>query len=327
MVTKKEGRNAFWSQALLVLKSEKTALLSLEKTLKASFPQAVSLLAKREGKIIVTGVGKSGFIAQKIAATLTSLGKQAFFLSPLDALHGDVGMVSVGDVCIALSFSGGSQELLKTVRYLKEYFKSPIIAITGNQKSVLAQLGDVVLFTAVKTEGSAHNLAPMASTTAMLVVGDMLAGALTSPKVFKKEHFARFHPAGTLGLELSTVEERMVKKTATPLVREFDTFTKALTVLNNARFGIVGVTNEKGILKGVLTDGDIRRALIKEGIPYKGEVRHVIGTHPKTIAKKTTLKEALLMMETYKITSLFVVDTDKKVVGLLHIHMILENSF
>jgi len=309
------------------LKQEKAALNLLAGLVRErSFSDAVNILANREGKIITIGLGKSGFIAMKTAATLTSLGRGAFFLDSMAAMHGDAGMVQDGDIVIAFSFSGESLELVKLLKYLKKNFAIGIIGVTGNRNSTLARVSDAPLILQVREEGCPLGLAPMASTTASLVVGDLLASALTEPETFKKEHFAKFHPGGSLGLSLKKVEDAMTPLTLTPLIAPGATFGRALASMAKSNLGVIGVVDSAGKLVGVITDGDVRRILLKHDRPKKLAVEKVMTGAPKTIGEKKNLKEALALMERHKITNLFAVDEKRKLAGILHIHQILEDA-
>jgi len=314
-------------RAKKALAAERTALRKLESSISSpAFRKALSLITERGGSLIITGVGKSGFIGMKIAATFTSLGRRALYLHPVEALHGDLGIVSSHDVVIALSFSGNTAEVLRLCRYIKKVYGAPIIAMTGNSRSALSALADVTLSVAVKEEGSPHNLAPMASTTAMLVLGDVLAAALTSPKTFERRHFAQLHPSGSLGLELRTVQKIMSRIPAVPTVKAEAPLREAIAEITKKRFGIVGVCDVRGRLIGVITDGDIRRYVLKHGTVIGVKARVAMTRKPKTIAGEASLKDALVHMEDRKITTLFVLDTKKRPVGIIHMHMILGEN-
>ena len=319
-------KKAMLSRVRFTLAAEEKAVRALTKALDSSFVEAVELLTSRRGKIIITGVGKSGFVGMKMAASFTSLGHPAFFLNPLDALHGDAGMVSSGDVVISISFSGESIEAVKLIAHLRKTSKIAHITITGRSISRLASLSDVALLTYITEEGSPLGLAPMASTTAALVMGDLLASALTSPESFKKGQFAKFHPGGTLGLSLRAVKEVMTSGEQLPSVREGVSFGQALEEITNKKLGIVGVVNQRSILVGTVTDGDIRRILLKYDEPKSLSARSVMTKNPKFVYAEATLKEALAVMEEFRVTSLFVVDSKKKLLGVVHIHDIVENS-
>ena len=305
------------------LRCARVALRSLSKLPDHGFNKAISLLENRVGNIIVTGVGKSGFIAQKMAATLTSLGHRAVYLSPLDALHGDSGIISKGDVIIVYSFSGESVEIIRLIRHIKDILECPIIAVTGSKKNKLARLSEAVVQTNILKEGDPLGLAPMASTTSSLVVGDMIASALTSPETFQKHHFARFHPSGNLGLSLKKVKDVMVGKTATPTVTEKDSFTNALHAMTEGKRGVVAVVTEKNKLVGIITDGDIRRIVLEYESPKTLLIKKVMVKSPKTISKEASLNEAIERMKKHKVTSLFVVNSNNILEGLLHIRHII----
>lgn len=306
------------------LSKTKQSIAVLSKIVGKDFSRALSLLKNRQGKIIVSGVGKSGFIAGKIAATLTSLGHQAFYLNPQDALHGDIGIISSGDVIIAMSYSGESAELLKVIRHSKAEFSILVISFTGNRNSTLSKLSDVILSYSINKEGSPLGLAPMASTTTALVLGDMLASALTSPHSFKEKHFAKFHPAGYLGLNFISVSKVMKKGKDLPHISEKVTFVRALEEVTRKRMGVVAITNVTGKLRGVITDGDIRRIILSNKDPKKENVTNLMNRKPKYIRETNTLKDALDIMEQYKITNLFVLGKRNILVGIIHIHDIVS---
>lgn len=313
------------NRALNTLAAEKKAVNGLKKTLNKEFIEAISFLKNRSGKVILTGIGKSGFIAQKIAATLTSLGQSSVYLHPVEAMHGDIGVISEGDVIIALSFSGESPEIIKLIKYLKKDFGTKIISITNSRKNSLGKLSDKVIQIKVDDEGCPVGVAPMASTTAMLIVGDMIAAALTSPNNFKKDNFARFHPGGGLAMSLKPVESIMRKREEIPMVKENSNFKLILSEMNKKKMGITGVLNIKNKLTGVITDGDIRRYFLShENIKGITAIDLMTKT-PKNITKNVSLKDAIELMEKYKITSLFVVEKNKPL-GIIHIHDILEKS-
>ncbi len=306
--------------------SEEKAIKSLKSLVFGPLKKALDIIINRKGRIVITGIGKSGFIGMKISATLTSLGHKAIFLHPVEAIHGDLGFVSPGDCVIALSFSGESPEVIKLVKYLKAGFEVQIISITKNKNTTLGKLSDFVIELPIKNEGSPHGIAPMASTTATLVLGDMIASALTSPRTFKKGHFAKFHPGGGLALTLRQVSEVMTRGNDVPLVKDNWTLPKALKEMSIKILGVTGVVNEKKELVGVITDGDIRRYLLSRVYNRDVLVKEVMTKKPKTIESSSTLKKALEMMEKYRITSLFVHSKNKKVKGILHIHDILEEA-
>lgn len=307
------------------LSAEIASVSSLGQSINSDFFKAIKLLKKRKGKILVTGVGKSGFIGMKMVATLVSLGHQASFLSPLDALHGDSGIVEQNDILIAFSYSGSSPELVQLIKHLRKHFTIKVIAITGNKDSVLAKLAQGVISFVVKEEGCPLGLAPMASTTSSLVLADCIASALTSPEIFKKEHFARFHPAGSLGLSLKRVEEVMRSGKKLPVVDSSTLFEEVLRVITKQKTAqMVGVVDQSGCLVGAIGDGDIRRMLLKHGDLRQKPVHIIMNKTPKTIESTSNLQVALDTMRAHKINNLFVVNEMKKYIGFIHIHDIVE---
>ncbi|MBX4189062.1 KpsF/GutQ family sugar-phosphate isomerase [Candidatus Parcubacteria bacterium] len=307
------------------LKEAIEALKGLRKDL-SSIAKAGTLLQKRKGKIIITGVGKSAFIGMKMAATFTSLGETAIFLHPVEALHGDSGLVGKGDVLIALSFSGESSEVIRIVKYISKIFSIQVISVTGGMHSKLAKLSNVVIPINIRREGSPLNLAPMASTTASLVVGDMLAAQLVGNKPFTKNHFSRFHPGGSLGLSLITVEEIMERGSDLPLVPEGVELSRAIDAVSKRGRGVVGVMAKNKTLVGILTDGDIRRFVLKHSTIRGARVGQAMTKNPKVIGKQDSLYAALELMEQWKITNLFVVDKRLMPIGLVHMHDIVEHT-
>lgn len=318
--------SGFWGRAKATLEQELLALRSLSKTIEKDLALVIEILRHRKGRIIVIGIGKSGFIGMKISATLVSLGNPAVFLHPADALHGDTGVVSDGDVILAISFSGRTAEVLKIVKYLKKEFTVKTVSITGSKDSPLARLSDGHITIHVKDEGSPHGFAPMASTTASLVVGDMIASALTSPTTFKKGQFARFHPGGGLALTMASVAEVMTRGADVPIVKDTQFLPEALKVMSGKFLGVTGVVNNKKQLIGVITDGDVRRFLIKNPRDVHIPVTDIMNKKPKSISGSATLKEALSIMEEFRITSLFVLDMKHTISGIIHIHTIIEGN-
>jgi arabinose-5-phosphate isomerase len=311
-------------RALIALQSSQKALKNLSKSLPALL-KAVELVQQRAGAIVVTGVGKSGFIGQKIAATLTSLGHRSVFLHPVDALHGDIGTVGQGDVVLAISFSGESNEVVRLVKYLRKEFDVQVVSLVKSAHTSLGTLSDVVIPLLVTDEGCPLGVAPMASTAATLVIGDMLAAALTEPESFKKKHFARLHPGGGLALTLRKVHEVMKTGRAVPLVPNTVSVVEALDEMSKKHLGLTGVVNPTGRLTGIVTDGDVRRFLTSSRFATDSPVSAMMTKKPKSIGASASLKEALALMEKHRITSLFVLDKGKPV-GVVHIHDIIESN-
>lgn len=318
--------NASARRAKKVLTAARSALARLGGATTKGLQQSAELILKSKGDIIITGIGKSGFIGQKIAATLTSLGYRASFLHPVEAAHGDIGALSEGDVLIALSFSGESKEVVRIVAYAKKNFGVPVIALTKSRHSSLGVLADVAVEIKIAGEGSPNDMAPMASTTATLVLGDMLSAMLVEDS-FREDHFARLHPGGALGLRSKKVKEFMKVGETLPLVREDESFSEALREMQEKRLGAVGVVGTRRKLSGIITDGDVRRALIRGLDVANAAARDVMTKNPKYIREEDSLESALREMERYKITHLFVVGSGGRPVGIMHIHDIVGDAF
>lgn len=312
------------------LRAEQAALRALSGAVDDSFLAAVDTLAGSQGSILVTGLGKSSYVAMKMAASLVSFGVRAQFLNAVEAMHGDSGVVEEGSVLVAFSYSGETAEVVRIVRYVKGKMSAKVIAITGKSRSTLAKLADHHIALTITDEGSPENVAPMASVTASLAVADMLTSGLLSKSSFDPRKFAHYHPGGSLGLKLRRVAEVMQRDAQVPIVAEDAPFREALTVMSakhKGATGIVGVTGARGALVGVVTDGDVRR-FMAHGIPSgTTRIKELMTKRPKLINEDASLAEALHLMETHRITGLFVVDGKRRPVGLLHIHHILEHSF
>lgn len=316
-------------RAAEVLRIESEGLLALVERLDENFVRAVDLLRGCQGKVVVTGMGKSGLICRKIAATLASTGTPAFFLHSGDGVHGDLGMVMKGDVILAISNSGETEEILKLLPHFKLQGLK-LIVMTGNPESSLARAGDVVLNVRVK-EACPLGLAPTTSTTAALAMGDALAVVLLEEKGFRQEDFAMRHPGGILGRKLLLrVEDLMHCGDELPLVR-CDTVVKdALFEITSKRLGVTGVVDAQGCLIGILTDGDLRRGLQTHGDQILSKrTDELMTSHPKTIDKEILAVRALSQMEENlprPITCLFVLDGGRKPVGIIHLHDILKSG-
>jgi arabinose-5-phosphate isomerase len=307
-----------------VLNAASSSINAINKIEPSFWSNLLSTLEERDGRFILTGVGKSGYVAMKIAATFTSLGHDAVFVHPVEALHGDSGAVRDGDTIIAFSYSGNTKELVQFVRHVGKHTNILVIGVTGDSSSALAQVSDIVLPIDREEEGCPLNLAPMASTTAMLVMGDALAALLTSPEDFTKEDFARFHPSGSLGLSLTKVAER-VTFDVNCIVDENDPLRTVLIRMGEVGKGIVAVTRSDGALIGSITDGDVRRYFATHEPTHDACAKHVMSTTPKSIVLHENLKDALTLMEHHKITNLFVVEETGELVGIIHIHDIVES--
>src|SRR5580658_1223990 len=309
-----------------LVRTEAAALTALAARLEGSmadgFARAVDLIlhcGEQNGRVIVTGMGKSGIIAQKIAATLSSTGSPALFLHPAEAVHGDLGVLMPGDVVIALSASGETEEILRLLATLKRKGDA-LISFCCNLNSTLAQASNVALDCSVEREACGLNLAPTASTTAMLALGDALAIAVSLRKGFRAEDFAELHPGGKLGLRLARVGDLMHAGDAIPIVAPETPMTDVIFEMSSKKLGITTV-QEKGKLLGVISDGDLRRLLEREGGAALGKTAgEAMNAHPRTIAAEELAAKALAILEEHKITSLIVVDADQKVEGVVHLH-------
>lgn len=302
--------------AIQCLRDEAEAILALVDRIDDSFEQAISLILACKGKVIVTGVGKSGHIATKIAATLASTGTPSFFLNPLDAYHGDLGMLSDGDVLIAISYSGSTDELLRFVPFIKERH-IPIIGMSGNDDSLLAHLSDAHLNIAVSKEADPLNLAPTSSTTATLAMGDALACALIKARDFQPADFARFHPGGDLGRRLLVKVEDMMVRDNLPILAPETPMGEAIEVVTNGKLG-VGIVMENDRLVGIVTDGDVRRAMqAHKDSFFATPVANIMSPRPKTIKASARIVEAGEEMNHYSIHTLIVLNDKDKVVGII----------
>jgi arabinose-5-phosphate isomerase len=286
--------------------------------------QAVEVLASARGKVVVSGIGKSGQIGTKIASTFVSLGVPAVYLNPAEAMHGDLGVVGPGDVMIAISASGETKELLRLLKHVHR-IKVPVVAITGAAKSSLAGLSAASLVFKIKEEGSPYNLAPMASSTASLVIGDILASALSAKKGFTDKDFAGFHPGGSLGLRLTKVSE-LSGRIDLPMVGKEKPLREAIRIMNRGSLGVVAIIDNGHKLKGVITDGDIRRALVNGEYDPAAPAHSIMTANPKTVGEADSLEDALIKMESHKITSLFTTDNKGRLCGILLMHDIIEHK-
>ena len=309
-----------------VLDIEARAIASLIDRLDDRFTKAVQLLFVCTGKVVVSGMGKSGLIGQKIAATLASTGTPAFFLHPAEGIHGDLGMLARQDTVIALSNSGETEEVLKLLPFVKR-LNIPVIALTGRLQSSLAKNSDVTLDVSVSEEACPMGLAPTASTTAMLAMGDALAIALLQKRGLREEDFAQFHPGGTLGRRLLLkVRDLMHHGDAIPRVQSDATVHAALLEMTTKKLGMTTVLDDTGLLFGVMTDGDLRRCLEKGIDLAAAHVRDLTSRSPKTISPDALAARAVQIMEEFAITSLVVLDERGSVVGVIHLHDLLKSG-
>jgi len=313
-------------EAKRVLRVEAQSLLDLAGRIDENFSRAVELLYYCKGKVVLMGMGKSGLVGRKIASTFASTGTPSFFLHPAEGLNGDFGMLAKEDLIIAISNSGETRELLEVLPLIKRY-GNRLITLTGNMTSTLAKSGDVNLDIHVKEEADPLGLAPTSSTTATLALGDALAVALMGKRDFKKEDFAILHPGGVLGKKLLLkVEDLMHVGKAFPMVSEEALMKDAVFEITSKRLGVTAVCNTEGHLVGVITDGDLRRALEKFSDLFNRKASEVMTRNPKWIEKDALAAKAVQRMEEYSITSLFVFDKagDKVPVGIIHLHDLLK---
>ncbi|MCI0526974.1 MAG: KpsF/GutQ family sugar-phosphate isomerase [Nitrospira sp.] len=307
-----------------VLQIEAQAILDLMGRIDERFVEAVDILHDCRGRVVVTGMGKSGIIAKKIAATLASTGTPAFYLHPAEGIHGDLGMLCRGDVVIALSNSGETEELLKILPVMKR-FGIPLICLTGNLKSNLAKHSTVVIDVGIKEEACRIGSVPTASTTAALAMGDALSVALLEKRGFKEEDFASFHPGGVIGKRLLLrVEDVMHTGHEIPVVYEDTPMKEVIYEMTSKKLGITTVQNRQGRLTGVFTDGDLRRLFQKTTDIFHKTAADVMIRTPRIITRDILATQAVLVMERYSITVLVVVDATGKPEGIVHLHDILK---
>ena len=303
-----------------VIRIEAEAVSNLINSINRQFAKAVDVIYRSKGRVVFSGMGKSGLIARKIVATMNSTGTAAIYLHPTDALHGDLGMVRKDDVVILISKSGETEEIVNLLPMFKR-LKVILIAMTANPKSSLAVTCDILLNIAVKEEACPHDLAPTASTTATLVLGDALSVALLQKNGFTEEDFAFLHPGGSLGKRLSLkISEIMKKGDNIPIVEEQAPIKDAILEITSKRLGATCVVNQKGILKGVITDGDLRR-LLEKSLSINGfKAKDIMSPDPKVLDQDYLASFALQQMENYKITSLIIINKKKKPIGMIHLH-------
>jgi arabinose-5-phosphate isomerase len=306
-----------------VLRIEAQSILRLVDRIDSNFSRAVNLICKSKGRVIITGIGKSGLIGRKIVATLTSTGTPALFLHPVEGLHGDLGIVTKDDILLAISNSGETRELMPVINSIR-HIGAPIIAFTGGLSSTLARESDIIIDVSVEKEACPFGLVPTSSSTATLAIGDALAIALLAEKQFKEKDFYKFHPGGNLGSRLrETVSDAMIVGKKIPRVFAGASAQKAIEEINRKNVGFVLITDKKNKLLGILTDGDVRR-LISKSISFKEKIVDEIMTgNPKTIDENISLAQAMEMMQKSEITSFAVVNEKKELKGYVHLHDIL----
>jgi arabinose-5-phosphate isomerase len=305
--------------ATKVLEIEAAAIRGLVDQLDDAFDQTVELLKATRGRVVCSGMGKSGIIMKKLAATLSSTGTPALFLHPAEAVHGDMGMLVPGDTVLAASYSGSTEEILRLIETLKR-LGIPLVALTGNSESPLARSADIHLKVKIDQEACPLDLAPTASTTATLALGDALAMALLEAKGFTPEDFARLHPGGDLGKRLLKVHELMHKGDAIPKVSGSTLMRDAIYEMSRKKLGITAVTGDENRLLGCISDGDLRRLLEKDDALLRSTATTCMNPEPRTIEGTELASAALHIMEEHRITSLFVTDQNGHLEGIVHLH-------
>jgi len=317
------NESSFLELGRAVVELEADALATLARRIDAQFARACGLILECRGRVVVVGMGKSGHIGGKIAATLASTGTPAFFVHPGEASHGDLGMITPSDVVLAISNSGETGEILTILPIIKR-MGVKLIALTGNPQSTLARQSDAALYAGVEREACPHNLAPTASTTAALALGDALAVALLKSRGFTQEDFARAHPAGSLGRRLLLyVGDVMHTGAGIPLVNEAAGLREALLEMTGKGLGMTGVVDGAGRLVGILTDGDLRRLLNRGVDVHTAKITEVMTRHPKVTHADRLAAETVQMMRELQINGLFVVDDGQRVLGALNMHDLL----
>lgn len=310
--------------AKAVFKIEADSIMKLQERINGNLEEAVNIIIKSKGRVIVSGMGKSGLIGKKIAATLSSTGTPSYFLHPAESTHGDSGIITREDVVIAISNSGETAELLKLLPLIKR-FEIPLICLVGKMDSTLANKSDVVFDVSVEKEACPLGKAPTASTTATLAMGDALAICLLRQRGFSEEDFLLYHPSGALGKGiLYSVGELMVKEKDLPIATEEDKFLSVIELISQKRLGCAIIVNSENKVTGILTDGDIRRTLIKHSDLSQLITKDVMSKNPKTILRGDLAAKALAIMEKHSITSIAVCDNESKPIGLIHIHDLLK---
>ncbi len=307
-----------------VIRKEAQAIAGLEKKINDEFEKAVEIILKCKGRVIVTGMGKSGIVARKIAATLSSTGTAAIFLHPAEGIHGDLGLVRKDDVVLAITKSGETDEVFQLFPLFKR-LDVPIITFTGNTSSQLAEKSDVVIDVSVEEEACGNDLIPTSSTTAALVMGDALAVALLEERNFSPEDFALLHPGGNLGRRLLLrVGDIMHTGDQIPIVTEDTNIKEVILEMTSKRFGATSVVNKKGELIGIFTDGDLRRLIEKTANFFDMKAKEAMTNNPKVISENALAARALNLMEFFNITCLIILNGERKPMGIVHLHDLLK---
>ncbi len=307
-----------------VLKTEAQALLDAAQRVGEEIDAATKTIVSIKGKLIVTGVGKSGLVGAKIAATLASTGTPSFFIHPTEAMHGDLGMIGKDDAVLAISYSGESEELIKILPHIKR-FDIPLIGMSADKSSTLGRYSDIFISIKVQKEACPLQAAPTSSTTLTMAIGDALAVCLMNKRGFKKEDFASFHPGGALGKRLFVKISDLMRTDNLPIIDEETRLKEAIVEMTRGKLGNVIISDKEGRLKAVLSDGDLRRALMKEEFSLQKRAIEFASKNPKKCSDTQMLaSDALKMIEDHKIQLLVIVDENDKIVGALHIHDLVE---
>lgn len=307
-----------------VLQTEANELLKASNNINDNIAQAVELISKTKTKLIITGMGKSGHIGAKMAATFASTGTPSFFLHPSEAMHGDLGMIRKDDTILAISYSGESEEIISILPHIKR-FNTPVVCMTGNLNSTLAKASNVALSIHVDKEACPINSAPTSSTTLTMAIGDVLAVCLMKKRNFKVEDFASFHPGGSLGKKLFVKVSNIMRTSNLPIIKENATLQDAIEVITEGRMGNVLICDEDQKIKAVLSDGDLRRALLQKDFSLSNSAIKYACKTPKILNNKNTLaSKALEFIEKNKIQLLVITDDNHKVQGVLHLHDLVE---
>lgn len=311
-------------QAKDVLKIEAQGILDLIDRVGPEFEKAVQIIIKAKGRIILTGMGKSGLVGRKISSTLSSTGTPSIFLHPAEAIHGDLGMVTRDDVIIALSNGGHTQEINRILPIIKRDMGAKIISLTGDPSSPMARMSDVVINVGVEREACPIQMAPTTSTTAALAMGDAIAVVLMKLRNFNRKDFKKYHPGGSLGERLSTkVREVMFTDDNIPVVSAGTQVYEAIIEMDSKGIGAAVIVDGERIVKGILTDGDLRRALMRQNDIHGLKVEEVMTPSPRTIDENLSAAEALGIMELYGITHLIILDRENRLKGIIHLHTLL----
>jgi len=306
-----------------VLLIEANELVLAASRISNEIEKAVKLISSVRGKLIITGVGKSGLVGAKMAATLASTGTSSFFLHPTEAMHGDLGMIGSDDIVLGISYSGESQELIQILPHLKR-FDIPLIAMARDKNSTLAQYADLFLDISIEKEACPLNIAPTTSTTLTMALGDALAICLMKKQNFQKEDFASFHPGGSLGKQLFVKVDDLLQKDNLPIVSRGTLLKDAIVIMSEGRLGNAIVVENNKVL-GLLSDGDLRRAMLSDSFSLDCQIDNIMTKNPKSIKDKNLLaSDALKIIEDFKIQLLVVLDEDEKLLGVLHIHSLIE---